>query len=70
MPPALRSADDASGSETRTDEVQAAMSEAIGSLKGITLDTATLIAAAIYEGGINEPRFLRDIDAAGTMEVL
>ena len=46
------------------------MAEAIGSLKGIARDTATLIAAAIYEGGINEPRFLRDIDAADTLEVL
>ena len=40
-----------SSSNARTDEVQEAMAEAIGSLKGIARDTATLIAAAIYEGG-------------------
>jgi len=71
MPPATRrGAEDESSSEARTGEVQNAMAEAARSLKGITRDTATLIASAIYEGGINEPRFLRDIDAADTMEVL
>ena len=70
MQAATRSKKDDSSSETRTDEVQEAIAEAIGSLKGITHDTATLITIAIYDGGINEPRFLRDIDADDTMAVL
>jgi hypothetical protein len=70
MQAATRSKKDDSSSETRTDEVQEAIAEAIGSPKGITHDTATLITIAIYDGGINEPRFLRDIDAEDTMAVL
>ena len=47
MKPTTRSSKDGSNSETRADEVQEAIAEAIGSLKGIAHDTATLITIAV-----------------------